>query len=411
MNSTRVRLCLNRCAAAAVLAAMTAGLTAALAAQGSMRPEPAAIAAVPAPLLERVRQDLFVYFRFVNRPWIERVCAVFADEVSRIPKVRLHGDAHVEQFVLTRDAWGLDDFDDSTRGPAVVDIVRFLGSVDLATRERGWLAQRDALFDRFFAGYRRGAQDPAHRPPQPSIVRRARPSAFPRREVFLSAGEARMEPMSDAETGRFLAGLHVFADRLRHERPDLSLSYLEMVRAGWLRTGVGSAQLPRVLVRVQGPSSRPDDDELLEVKRARDLSGLSCLDAVSGPPTLRIILGSRQVGRLKPLILMAAPDESILELGADATRLRYWFIRSWDPTYHEVGIADLRSAPELSDIVYDAGLQLAVGNFREEAGDTAAPPRAQALDTIRRLEPRIRTETIALVDELARGWKEFAGSK
>jgi hypothetical protein len=44
--------------------------------------------------------------------------------------VRLHGDAHIGQFAVTADEWGLGDFDDSTRGPAFVDIVRFLGSID-----------------------------------------------------------------------------------------------------------------------------------------------------------------------------------------------------------------------------------------------------------------------------------------
>ena len=39
----------------------------------------------------------------------------------------------------------LDDFDDSARGPALVDIVRFLGSIDLAARQRGWTRDRDAL--------------------------------------------------------------------------------------------------------------------------------------------------------------------------------------------------------------------------------------------------------------------------
>ena len=41
-------------------------------------------------------------------------------------------DAHVEQFAFTRDAWGLGDFDDSACGPSFIDIVRFLGSIELA---------------------------------------------------------------------------------------------------------------------------------------------------------------------------------------------------------------------------------------------------------------------------------------
>ena len=70
-------------------------------------------------------------------------------DLRDLPVVRLHGDAHVEQFAIAQDAWGLDDFDDSARGPAAVDIVRFLGSIELVARQRSWEKDRDRLFDRF----------------------------------------------------------------------------------------------------------------------------------------------------------------------------------------------------------------------------------------------------------------------
>jgi uncharacterized protein (DUF2252 family) len=114
--------------------------------RGQLRPSPAALAAAPAELVQRVRADPFTYFRFINRAWTARVCEAFAD-VADPPIVRLHGDAHVEQFAVTRNAWGLDDFDDSARGPAFVDIVRYLGSIDLVTRRRGWVRDRDAVWD------------------------------------------------------------------------------------------------------------------------------------------------------------------------------------------------------------------------------------------------------------------------
>src|SRR5262245_21727099 len=85
-------------------------------------------------LIERLRADPYDYFRFVNRSWIARVCDDFSSDLEGLPVVRLHGDAHVEQFALTQDAWGIDDFDDSARGPAIVDIARFLGSIDLVCR-------------------------------------------------------------------------------------------------------------------------------------------------------------------------------------------------------------------------------------------------------------------------------------
>ena len=51
-------------------------------------------------LIQGLRADPFTYFRFVNRPWIARVCDVFGADLRDLPIVRLHGDAHVEQFAL-----------------------------------------------------------------------------------------------------------------------------------------------------------------------------------------------------------------------------------------------------------------------------------------------------------------------
>jgi hypothetical protein len=328
-----------------------------------------------------------------------------------VPKVRLHGDAHVEQFALTRDAWGLDDFDDSAFGPAVVDIVRFLGSVELVARQRGWADRRDAFFDRFFDGYRRGVSQPDYRPPRPAIVPQLQTVAFPPREVFLTWGEAKMEPMSVAVLAEISVAMHVFGDQLQKERSDLPLGYLDVVRAGWLQMGIGSANTPKFLIRVQGPSSRPSDDELLEGKRAGDLTGLPCLDVVTLASTSRIILGARNIGRLKHNIMVAGPDLPLPALGGDggdASTLRHWFIRSWDPTYREVTVSDLRSSRDLSDIVYDAGVQLGQGSLREQEGASVDGPRRQTLDMLGKFEPKIRAETRALVDDLMLGWQQMA---
>jgi uncharacterized protein (DUF2252 family) len=61
-----------------------------------------------------------------------------------MPTARLHGDAHVEQYAVSATSRGIDDFDDSSTGPAVVDIVRFLGSLELTARARlGRVSSRD----------------------------------------------------------------------------------------------------------------------------------------------------------------------------------------------------------------------------------------------------------------------------
>src|SRR3954464_9176641 len=159
--------------------------------RAQLRVHPDAVASASPELLDRLRADPFTYFRFINRAWTERVCQIFAD-VPQPAIVHLHGDAHVEQFALTKDAWGLDDFDDSIRGPSAIDIVRYLGSIDLATRQRGWTPARDALWDRFLDGYRRGLANPDYRPPEPAIVHQLRREAPLARTAYLAWGEEQM---------------------------------------------------------------------------------------------------------------------------------------------------------------------------------------------------------------------------
>ena len=150
--------------------------------------------------------------------------------------MRLHGDAHVEQFALTQDAWGIDDFDDSARGPAVVDIVRFLGSIDLVARQRSWEKDRDTLFDRFVEGYKQGLIDPRYLPPPPDIVGRLRAQAPRTRAALLAWGESKMQPMADASMKAVVAGMEVVARIMQRERPDLAPEYFRVVRAGSLST-------------------------------------------------------------------------------------------------------------------------------------------------------------------------------
>jgi hypothetical protein len=171
--------------------------------------------------------------------------------------------------------------------------------------------------------------------------------------------------------------------------------------------GIGSAADQKFLVRVQGPSSSPEDDELLEGKAVSSRSGVACLDNVTVPPTLRIILGARHIGRLKHRILLAGPDASVLELGSKPTTLRNWSIRSWDPTYREVNVSDLGSPEDLSEIVYDAGVQLGQGSLREQEGENVDAARRQTLAMVGKFERKFRSESIALVDELMRGWKQL----
>ena len=368
--------------------------------RAQIRPEPAALADAAADLLDRLRTDSFAYFRFVNRPWTSRVCDVFAD-VQDAPIVRLHGDAHLEQFAFTKDAWGLDDFDDSSRGPSFIDIVRFLGSIELATRQRGWTRDRDAIWDRFFEGYRTGLSSPDRRPPEPGIVRELRSQAPTTRLAYLAWGEKQMQPMDATQLKLAADGMQALDREVRRKHPDLSSAYFAVKRAGLLRVGVGSAVKRKALIRVEGPTSDPDDDVLLELKEVTNLDGVRCLERSTDPPAVRVIDGTLQLGRLKHDILAVGPTMLIPAAAGRAERWLDWWVTSWEPSYREVHVNDLRSVKDLADITFDSGFQLGAGKI--------ASVRGQALSSSMRLESRLRKETAILIEELLAGWRELRG--
>jgi hypothetical protein len=375
--------------------------------EGQIRADPDMLALVPAELLAELKNDPFDYFRFVNRPWIARVCEIVHSEFATLPVVQLHGDAHVEQFAVSADAWGLEDFDDSARGPAVVDIVRFLGSVELVLQQRGWTRHRAALFDRFFAGYRRGLSEPGYQPPTPDLVRHLRADAPASRTAFLAWAETKMEPMADGSIKAVVTGMDTFSLLMRKERPELAPDYFRVVRAGWLRMGVGSAVSKKVLIRIQGSTPDPGDDELLEVKSVGFLGGLSCLDVPRAATVIRIIDGTRLLGRMKPTILAAGPDLRLPDVVVREDQLGSWWIHSWDPTYRELHTTDLKSVVDLDAIVFDAGVQLGGGSLQEKNGAEGVAARKQAWTSIGAQQARLRKTALALVAELLRGWQEL----
>jgi len=376
---------------------------------GPIRAEPKSLEHATPELIERLRADPYDYFRFVNRSWIARVCDDFSSDLQGLPVVRLHGDAHVEQFALTQDAWGIDDFDDSARGPAVVDIVRFLGSIDLAARQRSWEKDRNTLFDRFVEGYTRGLADPRYLPSPPDIVGRLRAQAPATRAALLAWGESKMRPLEDMSMKAVVAGMEAVARVVLRERPDLTPEYFRVIRAGSVKSGVGSAVSPKIMIRVRGPSDDPADDELLESKKIGDLGSLSCLKTPAAQPTLRIIDGSKQLGRLKHNIIVAGPELIIPEVMATGERLQDWWIRSLDPSYRQVRLTELQSVGDLAAISYDSGVQLGAGRLQDQTVLLSAYDRKRLSAAAAKLEKRYRQEASRLIDDLLRGWRELVG--
>ena len=111
------------------------------------------------------------------------------------------------------------------------------------------------------------------------------------------------------------------------------------------------------------------------------------------------------MGRLRHNILVAGPEEDIPEMASQGEHLRNWWVRSWEPSYREITLDDLRSVDDLSDLIYDSGVQLGSGSVH---ADDDPALRTQSLAALAALEPRLRTEAAALVEDMMRGWQQLS---
>jgi hypothetical protein len=355
-------------------------------------------------LLSRLKADAYVYFRFINRPWARATCEALGVGPAQQPRVHLHGDAHVNQYAFTRTEHGLDDLDDTISGPAALDVVRFLGSIHLATRARGWVGERDALFDEFFEGYRQATINPDYQPPTPSYVVRMRAALpeDPSRVAFLRWAESLMHPVSDADVPGIEEGRRRLGEMIRSERPDLPSFYFEPKRVGWLRMGVGSALTPKLLFRCEGPTRAAADDLLLEARELSDLNEVSCVDTSQSEQAARIIEGYGRIGRISHDIVVVVPGPP--EPGPDD---REWWARSWEPSYRELQLDELVSPRELAEVVHDAAAQLGQGHVWAPEGVPQELLRRRQLEWVASSEARMRDVAVRMAEDLLEAWESF----
>jgi uncharacterized protein (DUF2252 family) len=363
-------------------------------------PEEAALAQVSPELLEQLRSDPYVYFRFINRQWTRRVCERFTDVIPSLATVRLHGDAHLEQYAYTDVDRGLDDFDDSATGPSVVDVSRFLASVDLVLRRHGWSGAYPTAAEAFLAGYRKGLTVEGYLPPDPAIVTRLRQR--PRRDTiaFLQWADSLMIPIV-GDAARLLPTVEAAIDEFaRRMRPGLPQDYFRIKRSGYLKMGVGSALTTKVLLRVEGPSSAAEDDVVIEAKRASSLGGVPCLTVPPAAEAVRVVAGTRQIGRLHNEVLMVLPKLGDAGFGT-------WWVRSWSPSYVEVDIDDYVSPNEIVEVAHDVGAQLGSRNLKDDSPQAQAQGRRAEGQTVEQMERRIRDRVADLTAELFEAWSRF----
>jgi Uncharacterized protein conserved in bacteria (DUF2252) len=352
-------------------------------------------------LLRRIAASPFQYFRFTNPGFAAATCAAFEDLLPALPAVNLHGDAHLEQFAVTDASFGLADFDDAVGGPAVIDLLRFGVSLQIAAHERAWTA--DEALDRFFASYQAALEDPTTEAPAPAFVDRARQSFARDPKTFLARCDALMQPPLARDQAEAHAGLKRYVELMLEQSPELTPTFFEMKRYGRLRGGVGSALDQRFLVRIEGPTRAPDDDVILEAKELRELSSVPCVQTSLVGGRLRTIVGRARFGGNDDPFLAVIPRGP-----EEAPDDPPFWVGSWRADYRELDAArDLTSVSELEEVAYEVGLQLGRGHIRHFATPFDYQLRRAVRDMLRDYGPRLRATIDSMTERTLASWQHF----
>lgn len=347
-------------------------------------------------LLDRILASPHGYFRFINIPFSAEVCRRFGDTLAGTVFINLHGDAHLEQYAVTDLGRGLTDFDDTSRGPAVLDLLRLGVSLDLLTRERGWAEHSEELFDDFLGAYRAALEDADYEVEEPRFAADIRSGFSYERSAYFEWVESIMEPLEAAEAAELEAAMSSYIEVMRAERPQLDADFFDIRNLGRLRMGIGSALDLKYLVRFAGESDEPLDDVVVEVKEVRSLEGMECITAARGADPFRILVGQSRIA-YQPYGL----------LGTLRFRDRAFWVHKWVDNYKELDVEEsFSSVDELREVVADIGVQLGKGHPKEtEAFDLQL--RREQLRLLDENEARLRAERRDLADLTVAAWERF----
>ncbi|MEM1032616.1 MAG: DUF2252 family protein [Myxococcota bacterium] len=345
----------------------------------------------------------YAFFRFQHAAFSLRVCEAFADERARMPIVNLHGDAHLEQYAVTRRAHGLDDFDEAGIGPAVVDLVRFIASLHVACADADFACDPERAAQAFLDQYRIATLDPGAVPSPPALVTAVRASAPMGADAFLAWGEGLMTPLPEDLRADITKAWQRSTGLMRAEDPSRPASFYRLQRAGRIGIGIGSALNEKFLLRIEGPTAAPHDDLLVEVKQQAPALPGSC---VYRPPTGGVLypqLMQRRLGRLNPEVLAFVPH---VDVDTDRPPWMCW-LRSWDEAYREVRRGDLRGPTDLEQLARDVGHQLGDGHCRDLTAPFEQQHRRAQVVWLDGKRDRVLALGAALAEELRGAWRSL----
>ena len=365
----------------------------------SLRLDRAALRAQPggSALVEKVDGSAFLYFRLLAQQFAARTCYAFRDLRARLPFVAVHGDAHLEQFVVTEDWFGLTDFDRAGFGPAVVDLVRYAVSIHLACREAAWPCDANQAVSAYIAAYGAALDRPVTRV-EPALVRRVR--APQDRQRWFEWAEGLMQPLSIEEQRLLATGWARFLALMEATAPERPESFYRIVRAGIVRIGIGSGLEPKTLIRIAGPTDAPDDDLILEGRITTPPDPRDCISRPATGGSLHALMFTALLSQRLPDVFGFFPREG-------ARKEEEIWIQSWDPGHRELLLADLRGQADLNELATDAATQLAGHFWTTFPEQLRGHQRFAQLRALELTDQRARTLASDLARETVSEWERF----
>lgn len=344
----------------------------------------------------KIAQSPFAYFRYTNRPFVDRVCRKWANVIPSMPQVHEHGDAHLEQYAVAEDSRGLSDYDASAIGPPVVDLARFATSLVLAMPGDP-RAARNAV-DALMAGYEQVLDDPTATMPEPIVAARLRARFAPTRREWLDTVQKLIRPTRREDMPRYEDGWSQLYAQIKQRYPTYDTAFFTVKAGGMLDMGIGSAHTEKFIARIEGPTKAPDDDVVIEAKAVEGDALGSCMtgqDLGAG----RIVRGQSQMSR--------APQKF---LGAVTVNGRAFYTHSWLVHYTEVSVHDVRSGQELAELAQDVGMQLGLGHAKLADASRVPAQRAALMQAARLVAPTLADASVELSQDVIQAWMTFRGS-
>jgi hypothetical protein len=349
-------------------------------------------------LIDKLAKSRFRYFRMLAEAFELRICDAFRDRSGTLPVSAVHGDPHLEQFVVTGKTYGLEDFDRSGFGPMVIDLVRYGASLHVACSEVTWPCDAGAVVERFFRAFRDALDRKPPQSVQPAVVERLRAKAPRATRPWLAWSETLMTPLPPAVEPEAKRSWSRFAELTHEIHPDWPETMLDAVRIGSVSVGFGSALERKVLLRVAGPTSAPDDDLVIEAREGTRPDTRGCVWRSSYGESL-ILMFMSILGRRMPTVYGFVP--------LPGSSRRFW-VQSWDPGYAELSVSDVTSQPELEELAIDAARQLG-GHVWTKFPEVLQPQQRHAqLEAFDSTRDRAVALSRQLALEAIAAWERFA---